>query len=110
MQGPEPAGRPTTRLKAYNPPVHLDDEDIDRLGVLLEVRILARLTEMEQTIMAAIDDLNTAVQTLSADVDQLIALQQSGDQTPAIVAATDAVNAVDAKVTAITAPPAPAGN
>ena len=90
--------------------MHLTDEDIDRIGVLLEVRVLARLTEMESSIMAAIDDLNTAVAKLSSDVDALIALQAQGDQTPAIQAATDAVNAVDAKVTAVTEPVAPPAN
>ena len=83
---------------------HFDNEDLDALTILLDQLILARLAETETRIMAAIDDLNTAVSKLSTDVDALIALQQAGDQTPAITAATDAVTAVDAKVTAITEP------
>jgi len=52
-------------------------------------------------IMADTSKLTAATAKLSADVDALIAAQANAGQ-PAIDAATDAVNAVDAKVVAAT--------
>ena len=54
--------------------------------------------------MADTSKLTAATAKLSADVDALIAAQANAGQ-PSIDAATDAVNAVDAKVVAAT--PAP---
>jgi len=52
-------------------------------------------------IMADTSKLTAATAKLSADVDALIAAQANAGQ-PAVDAATDAVNAVDAKVVAAT--------
>lgn len=51
--------------------------------------------------MADTSKLTAATAKLSADVDALIAAQANAGQ-PAVDAATDAVNAVDAKVVAAT--------
>jgi|SRR5579863_593439 len=69
--------------------------------------VLFILLASQEIIMTAIADLNTAIAKLQTDVTTLIQMQAQSDQTPAIVQATSAVNALDETVTAVTAPPPP---
>ena len=78
----------------------------DSHEIWIALRKLEEKIEHLEKIMADTSKLTAAVGKLSTDVDALIA-SESGTQ-PAIDAATSAVEAVDAKVTAATpAPPTP---
>ena len=105
--------------------MHLQEDDWERIAHILQgqldqhhERFESRIADMineglnqlKELILAAIDDLNTSIAKLDSDVGALIALAQAADQTPAIVAAQASVDAIDAKVTAVTAPPAAAAN
>ena len=77
---------------------HLDDEDLDKIGALLDLKILERLEQIMATVQDALDVL-TKVNT---DLDALIAEKAATDTQPIV----DAANAIDAKITAATTPPA----
>src|SRR5689334_14751580 len=79
-------------------------------GVWLGLGVVIAILTAGRLIMAAIDDLNTAVQRLNASVDKVVAVLAAGPSDgPALVAATAAVNAAADKLDAATAgtPPTP---
>lgn len=54
-----------------------EDEFIDRLDTLLDLKILNRLREMETRIMATLEDVVAADAALGEEVNQVIALVQA---------------------------------
>lgn len=53
---------------------HLDDEDLDLLGVLLDQRILSRLSEMETRIMATLTEAGAVDADIQTQLDQVVIL------------------------------------
>ena len=73
------------------------------LQILITLAIAVYFHSLQERTMGDLSKLNTSVSNLSTAVDGLIASQAS-DQ-PGIDAATTAVDAITAKVTAATTPP-----
>lgn len=71
--------------------------------------LLILIIRQGEKLMAAIDDLNSAVTRLQASANAIVAKLGAvpPDQTPAIQAATAAVNAVSDHLDAAVNPPAP---
>lgn len=87
---------------------HLHDDDIDAIGLLLEERILTRIQEMENNIMAAIDDANTALTNLQTSATTIVDKLGQVNQDPAISTLATGIQAVADQLTNAVTPPAPA--
>jgi hypothetical protein len=83
----------------------LHDDDLEELAVILEHKILHILTESMVTLMAAIDDLNTAVTNVQASATTAVnMLEAQTTNDPAIATAAAAVQAVADQLNAATTP------
>ena len=63
-----------------------------------------QISKQGKFIMAAIDNLNTNVAALEADIKSLLAVPPAGVPEAAVQAAADAVAAIDSQVKAVLAP------
>lgn len=59
---------------------HLHDEDLDAIGVLIEVKIYNRLSEMESHIMSTLADLLAEDAELTDEVNQIVVLLNEDTQ------------------------------
>lgn len=86
---------------------HLSDEDLEQLEAWLEVKILQRLDD----IVAAIDELNTAVtalQTAEADIAaHITGLNNDAAISAAATAISGVATALEALIPAAVVPPPP---
>ncbi len=89
----------------------LSNDDLEELAVILDHRILHHiqdiLTESMVTLMAALDDLNTAIANLTTATDAAVAAigsQSSGLSAEQAATATAQVQAEADKLTAAVAP------
>jgi len=53
---------------------HLDDQDLDAIGALLDLKILQELRQLKRDIVASLQDLTAADATLNDEINQIVAL------------------------------------